>query len=796
MKGGKTKTGVLAGILALLLIAVPAMAEQKEANPMKVPQAFNIEAGVLEDALDNYSEVTGIKTVYLNELVEGKKSPGVQGIYSPEAAVKKILKGTGLTYQVTAENTVVLKENEMVVAQREEEKREPAEEKEEVKRPVEIEEMVVTAQKREENVQDVPMSMSVFSDIQLEDAGIKDTSDLVRFAPNVHLKESSAENVLIIRGISSFNTSIYSPAAFYVNDVNFPLHYMYNTELFDLERVEVLRGPQGTMYGRNSQSGVINLVTKQPDNEFRAKLLSEYGSYDSWRFGANLSGPILTNKLYLGLVAQYNLSDGYMENKYNDNDESAKKDHKNGRATLRWTPTEDLDISFIADAMDTDDQNIRYRYRTGPFATDSHKISHNITDEYSKQEGNGQTLRLKYQGDSFNLLSVTGLRNYEHKYNGDMDCTADPGPWFNWGDARHKYEIEHKSEEFRISSPDNHGPFEWLIGVYGFKEETEISGKMAAWGLTSDTDMDINGYAAFGQGTYTLFDKLHLTAGLRLDHQDLEGKCKGIGSAGPVDLAKDLDYDEWLPKVSIAYDFTNEIMTYVTASNGYIVGGYNYGYMPASEDAFYYDAEYTWNYEAGIKSSWLDNKLLANLSIFYIDIDDKQVLEWAITGSIIENAAKAHSQGFELELQARPVQGLDLLAGFGYTESKFDDWKALQSDGTIYDFEDNYLQNAPKYTYNLGASYRHISGLFGRVDLLGTGEFYGDNKNTLKQEAYELVNLRLGYEGDNLGISFWCTNLFDEEYVTALYDMTNMGLGELVQDGEPRMLGVTLTYRF
>ena len=659
-----------------------------------------------------------------------------------------------------------------------------------------LETMTVTAQKKKENVQDVPISMDVFTGIQLEDAGIEDISDLVHFTPNVYLKESSAENVLIIRGISSFDTSIYSPAAFYVDDVNFPLHYMYNAELFDLERVEVLRGPQGTLYGRNSESGVINLVTKQPDNEFRAKVLSECGSYNSWRFGANVSGPIAKDKLYLGLALQYKLSDGYMENKFNDNDETAEKDHKNGRATLRWTPTEDWDISFIADAMDTDDQQIGYRFRTGPFATDCYDISHNITDEYSEQEGNGQTLRLQYKGDSFNLLSVTGFRNYEHKYNGEMDCTADPGPWLNWGDARYEYKIEHKSEEFRISSPDNHSPFEWLIGVYGFKEETEISGKMAAWGLASDTDMDIDGYAAFGQGTYTLFDKLHLTAGLRLDHQDLEGKIKGMGFTGPVNLAKDLDYDEWLPKISVAYDFSKGIMAYVSASKGYMVGGYNYGLGPTNEDAFYFDAEYTWNYEAGIKSSWFDKKFLANLSIFYIDIDDKQVVEWAITGSTIENAAKAHSQGFELELQARPLQGLDLFAGFGYTESKFDDWKALESDGTIYDLEDNYLQNAPKYTYNLGAAYRHITGFFGRVDLLGTGEFYGDNKNNLKQEAYELVNLRLGYEGDNLGISFWCTNLFDEEYVTALYDMTNMGLGELVQDGEPRMLGVTVSYRF
>jgi iron complex outermembrane receptor protein len=349
------------------------------------------------------------------------------------------------------------------------------------------------------------------------------------------------------------------------------------------------------------------------------------------------------------------------------------------------------------------------------------------------------------------------------------------------------------SEELRISSPEGRGPFDWLIGVYGFKEETEITAEMAAWSRAGYTDIDIDGHAVFGQSTYTLFEKLHLTAGLRFDHQDLEG----TGSYSAVNQNKELNYDEWLPKFSIAYDFTQYITAYTSASKGYMVGGYNYGYMPSSEDAFYYDPEYTWNYEFGMKTSWFEKKLLSNLAVFYIDIDDKQVLEWSMAmGNKIENAAKAHSQGIELELQARPFQGVDLFAGFGYTESKFDDWKALQSDGTIYDFDGKYLQNAPRYTYNLGAAYRHQKGYFGRADLLGTGEFYGDTKNNLKQKPYEIVNLRLGYEGDNLGFALWCTNLFDEEYVTALYDNTASGLGELVQDGEPRMFGITASYRF
>ena len=808
MKGGKTKTGFLAGILVLLLIAVPAMAEQKEANLMNVSQTFNIEAGFLEEALDNYSEVTGIKTVYLNELVEGKKSPGVQGIYSSEAAVKKILKDTGLTYQVTAENTVVLKENKMVVAQRREgEKKKQAEEKEEVKRPVEIEQMVVTAQKKEENVQDVPISISVFSDIQLEDADIRDTIELTRFTPNVYVRQVIGENVIVIRGISGFDGSVYSPTGFYVDDVNFPLHLMHNPDLFNVERVEVLKGPQGTLYGRNTESGVINIITKQPDNELRGKIFCEYGNYDtthgnvdSYRTGGNISGPIVRDKLYLGLAGQWEDSDGFMKNEYNDDEEAGKIDHLNGRGTLRWTPTDKWDISLIADAMDSDDNAGYVRFLDGPFETDRHAINYDAGEYYWEQEGNGQNLRVKYEGDLFNLLSVTGRRDYEQKT--ITDCDLSPLPIM--GSQFIKGENDLLSQEVRISSPNNHGPFEWLAGLYGFKEETDIDFKTQAFG-NHKTDIDIKGYAVFGQGTYTLFDRLHLTAGLRYDYLDLKGDQTyefidpWTGMLQSIDFGKDFDNDEFLPKFSIAYDFIDNIMTYASVSKGYLAGGYHYSGATCKEN-FTYDPEYTWNYEIGTKSSWLNNRLMANLSAFYIDIKDKQVFEWEPTLGVtqITNAAEAHSMGVELELQARPMQGLDLFAGFGYTEAKIDDWTATEMDMmtyqfVTYDYEDKYLPNAPKYTYNLGIQYRHLSGFFGRVDILGTGSFYGDAKNRVKEDGYELVNLRLGYEIEHFDIIFWCKNVFDEEYETMKVEWGPSVVGI---DGEPRMFGVTLTYRF
>jgi iron complex outermembrane receptor protein len=319
---------------------------------------------------------------------------------------------------------------------------------------------------------------------------------------------------------------------------------------------------------------------------------------------------------------------------------------------------------------------------------------------------------------------------------------------------------------------------------------------MPAWGQKRVTEIDIQGHAVFGQGTYTFFDRLHLTAGLRYDHLDLEGSEEWTFFGIQQKFDKDLDYSEVLPKASIAFDFTDDIMSYATVSKGYLAGGYNYAFV-TNNNNFTYDPEYTWNYEAGIKTAWLANRLMANAAVFYIDIKDKQVSEWLQGGGpfdrMVSNAAKAHSQGIELELQARPLKGLDLFGGVGYIEAKIDDWTSLEADGTTYDYKDKYLIFAPKYTYNAGAQYRHETGFFGRADILGVNDFYTDAKNDVKIDSYELVNLRLGFESENFDIVFWGKNVFDREYAA---NMNNWGGATLIQEGEPRMFGATVTYRF
>jgi len=656
----------------------------------------------------------------------------------------------------------------------------------------EVENIVVTAQKKEEALKDVPISMDVFSDVQLEDASINTTTDLIKYCPNVFIKESHVEHALVIRGISSFKSSIYSPAGFYVDDISYPLHYTQNTDLFDVERIEILKGPQGTLYGRNSESGVLNIITKQPGNESQVKVSGEYAGYDTYRFGISFQEPIVSDTLFLGGAFKLDTSDGYTKNLSDGDDTVADREHFNGRGTLRWTPSTPWDIAFIFDIQSFNDHGGGFRYINGPYATDRFEVRKD-TDEYVDQTSSSQNLRVKYKTDAFEVLSVTSVLDQALEKQNDADA------WDSITNQKNNFfkidELQY-SQELRISSTDI-GRFEWLAGVFGFAEETrfdfQYNNLISATTLMHPvTEIDASGWAVFTQGTYTPFQKLHVTAGLRFDHQEMEGQQNdAIKNITNNDA---MSFDEILPKIALSYDITPDVTGYVSASKGYLVGGFNWLNSP-SDDSFTYDSEYTWNYEAGIKASWYSGRLLSNFSVFYIDITDKQVTEYDsnIRTTTVTNAAKAHSQGMELQLQARPVSGLLLFAGVGYIKSVFDDFTTIDSSATVQDYAGNDLTYAPRYTYNLGVQYRFQNGLFCRADLFGTERFYGDSANTVSQRSYETLNLKLGYEQEKFDLYVYAKNVFDEEYLTWLQASGTSTIG---YDGDPRVIGVTANFRF
>lgn len=667
--------------------------------------------------------------------------------------------------------------------------------------------VTVTAQKQEEDVQKVPMSLSVFTNDQIEETGARNSREILKYAPNVYVKDSGSYFQTTIRGVSGLATSTHSAAGYYVDDISLPTVFMQNPDLLDIERVEVLKGPQGTLYGRNSESGIINIVTRQPGNELRARIFNETSVYDTNhgfgpgnKVGMNISGPVVEDTLYAGFAGTWNYNQGFVKNDYDNDDKARRTNTLNGRGTLRWTPTEAWDISLIADASDSRDKFAYGRYRDGAYKS---KRNHTDMDSrhYRDWNSNGQSLRAKYSGSDFDFVSITGRRSYDEDAVNDMDITA--YPTFQ-GTIREKERFW--SQEFRLSSPaKTESPFKWLTGVYFFREDLDLYysqdvNMSAPYPLSymdsRDTNIDMKGWAFFGQGAYTLFDRLHLTAGLRYDHSRMSGRQSYVNGMMNTEssYSHSAKEDEVLPKFSAAFDITTEIMTYATVSKGYLSGGYDYA-SGTSRESFSYKPEYSWNYEWGLKTSWLDNRLTANLALFYIDMEDKQVSEMdAKTFTMLmSNAGKAHSYGLEFELAARPLPGLDLFAGFGLTKAKIDEWEAF--DGvSMYDYAGNKLPNVPETSYNVGAQYRHESGIWGRAELIGTGKYYHDAKNELKEDPYEVVNLRLGYEGDNWDVTLWCKNVFDKKYNNVQFNMP--GWGKATFEGEPRQIGVTVGYRF
>nr|WP_320191192.1 TonB-dependent receptor [uncultured Desulfobacter sp.] len=672
----------------------------------------------------------------------------------------------------------------------------------------ELETITVTAQKREENLQDVPLSISSLSRFQIEDAGIQNTKDIIRYIPNLFMGSPGSHSGcswLNMRGISALqgDASANPAVGFYVDGVYYSGGF--SSEFVDLERIEVLRGPQGTLYGRNTEAGVIHIITKKPDNDFEGKASVSLSNYNTQDYTLSMGGPMVQDKLYFSLAGKYLVSDGFINNEFRKDDESDEKEDLNLRAGLRWTPSDVLDISFTTDY---------FHYRDGydPYAPldDIHTSNTDFEGVHDYQEAKAYNLKADYTGKRFSLTSITSLRYWNDDLANDVDLSSyDKTRWYQ------DLDFNTFSQEVRIASPENTSALKWLVGSYYFNEDKTVDMiydmRQYSYKMFQDNDIDTSGYAFFGQATYTLFGRLGVTGGLRYDCTSKKLHYKEYYSAYGM-TSQDIttgeeEYEEWLPKVVLDYKWSSNLMTYISYAKGFKGGGFNI--YDSTFAGTVYKPEYSSNYEFGLKSSWLDNRIGINLAVFHIDWEDQQLYQSVgPSNSIMTNAGESTSQGIEIELVARPVTGLELTAGIGVTDATFDEYKkpvydtdtASATYGQIIGETDmsgksnNYI---PEYTYTLGAQYRWMSGFFSRIELQGVGDYYFNLDNSKKQEAYALVNARAGYEGECFEVVLWVKNLFDKEYATQ-----GVAPNSTTRDvwygagGDPLTFGVTFTKRF
>lgn len=387
-----------------------------------------------------------------------------------------------------------------------------------------------------------------------------------------------------------------------------------------------------------------------------------------------------------------------------------------------------------------------------------------------------QTLKVDYQlNESMSLSSITARKVTDWNVKVDFDFTSMP-LYHVYNDS----EYSNLSQEVRLNweSEKTKG----VVGLYADQHFNDIDmGNIRPNSPnTATTKRELSGdsHAIFGQLDYALSNNLHLISGLRYEKQNMDYDDDLLR------IKTDESWNKVTPKISLQYRFSRKVNTYATIAQGYRTGGFNFTATDLKYQTF--DPEELLNYEIGIKTNLLDNRVQLNASLYYMDIQDMQVEESIdpLT-SYVNNAAEATSKGAEIEITAKVTEQLTLTAGLSYNQTKFDSFS---------DSSGNYTGNknpfAPEYTVNLGAVYRHHNGFFVSANMVGYGSMYLDKANENKREAYEIVNSKIGYEGNDFDIYLYADNLFDEKYDSLNY------YGYYNNFSSPREVGVHLAYRF
>jgi len=633
--------------------------------------------------------------------------------------------------------------------------------------------VTVTAQKVEENIQEVPISISLFDEFAIEDRKINSVKDIAQYTPNFNIFNPGDFGTVspTIRGLYSDPTMVSTTVSMYIDGVPTQNTIGYDSPLEDIERIEILRGPQGTLYGKNAEAGAINIITKKPDNETRAKLGVELGSDNKREYSISASGPIIEDKFYMGFSAKHYEKDGFMTNTYFNNDHNNRK-NRYGKVNLRYTPTDNLELSFISSKGERDDGALSVNQAS---AADLKVLNNNLED-YAKLESTTHALKIDYDLGQYNLSSVTSYKKDHDDRLADYDYST-----MTFMHSNMDVVYKNLSQELKLNSQTD--TITWLVGLYTDKSESSggstvdsISEARRNGSTNRDTDDDSLGI--FTHANYKMTDKLSILGGLRYDRDE-----KNLVD-NKTNIKLDLSYSEVSPKLAINYKLDKTMMGYITLAKGYRSGGF-YMFAPTGQEI--YDKETLWNYELGLKSQLFDNRLVLNTSIYYMDISDMQVLtDLTQNQAYISNAATATSKGIEIEANYNATDEISLFSAFGFNKTTYDKFSDASGD-----YSGNYASFSPKYNFSIGAQYRSTKGYYARVDVNGYGEMYIDKANKYKQDAYELVNTKIGYEQGDFDIYLYGKNIFDKEYnIEGYYS------GFFTYLSDPREIGIQLNYRF
>ena len=665
-----------------------------------------------------------------------------------------------------------------------------------------IEEIVVTADFRGRSTAELPAALSVLDREQLEQLAVQHFEEVVGVVPNLNWSgDGHRARYFQIRGVGELEQYQGAPnpsVGFLIDDIDFSGIGTIAT-LYDIERVEVLRGPQGSRYGANALGGLIYMQSMAPTAERNGTLTLSAADDDAYSAGIAFGGALNEPESALFRVsAHHHRSNGFRSNSYLGRNDTNGRDETSVRGRLHYTPTDVVDINIAVMYADVDNGY-------DAFALDNSYSVLSDKPGNDSQRSIGASLRIDWYlsaSRQFSWLSSYADSDIEFGFDADWGNDGSWAPFVYDFISTNDRSRRTLSQEFRLSDSSD-GPVDWLVGAYLLRLDDDLSSVNAgeyddgAFPFvvfdTLNSSYEANTVALFGQVERHVGAATRLGAGLRFERRDSDYVDDSPLRADPVD-------DMVGGEVTLSHDLSDAVTGFVGISRGYKAGGFNLGIVP--DELRQFRKESLWNLEAGIKSTLAGGAMSLNASVFRHWREDQQVRlsfqlnpqDPASFGFATVNTDGA-AVGIEGEWVWQASDAWQVYASVGLIDTEFDRIVLPTAE-----FGPRETAHAPRYTFAAGALWRGVSGWFGRVDVSGKDEFYFDFPHDEQSDAYALVNLRAGYETSSWSAQMWVRNLFDERYAVRgfffgneppLFEPTNY-----IRLGDPRQVGVTFEKRF
>ena len=650
--------------------------------------------------------------------------------------------------------------------------------------------VVVTSGLRSNTLEKTPTSLTVANQAAIEQREATHIEQVLSLAPNVNASSgASRARFFQIRGIGERSQFIgpINPSVGVVMDGIDLSNIGAAATMMDAQQVEVLRGPQGTVYGSNALAGLINIRSQDPTTTTQGDIEATLGNYNSRSLTAAVGGAINESVGYR-VAMQSNRSDGFIENDYLNKDNTNNIDETFLRGKLRIAASDYHMLDLTAFYT-----NIDNGYDA--FSLDNNRTTLSDEPGHDRQETGAFAIKSTWSGnDAYTLESSASYSSSNSEYGYDEDWAYDGfHPWGYNSFDNYLRENQILTAEMRaISAPGAeifNGSTQWVSGIYFYDRNSSLRRQYTYLASDFTSEFDTTRYSVYGQLDTALSEQFNLSYGLRVEQVSSEYQDSDSATSSPDDILVG-------GKLALEYAANQNTMLYGLVSRGYKVGGVNAD-SSLNADLREFDTEYLWNYEIGTKGNWLNNRLQSQIALFYQDRENAQIKGYrTITNpgggtsfvDFVGNTDKAYSYGIEAEARYQVSAAVTLNASLGILNTKLEDNSAA--------FDGREAAQSPNYTYTLGADFDHGQGWFSGIEVEGKDAYYFSDSHNELSDSYRLINARVGYETKDWSVTLWGKNLTDEDYfVRGFYfgndPRTGYADAEYTQLGAPRQIGVT-----